>query len=78
MIESGIQSEDLLVMDKAETPVHGDIVIASVNGEFTVKKLCTHPVLCLQPINPAYQPIFMEPDDLEIFGVVIHALHTSR
>lgn len=78
MIESGIQSGDLLVVDKAETPAHGDIVIASVNGEFTVKKLCTHPVLCLQPMNPAYQPIFMEPDDLEIFGVVIHALHTFR
>lgn len=78
MIESGIHSGDLLVVDKAETPAHGDIVIASINGEFTVKKLCTHPVLCLQPMNPAYQPIFMEPDDLEIFGVVIHALHTFR
>jgi DNA polymerase V len=78
MIEAGIQSGDLLVVDKAETPGHGDIVIASVGGEFTVKKLCTHPVLCLQPMNPSYQPIFMDPDDLEIFGVVIHALHTFR
>lgn len=78
MVESGILSGDLLVVDKAETPAHGDIVVAAVNGEFTVKKLCTYPVLCLQPMNPAYQPIFMEPDDLEIFGVVIHALHTFR
>lgn len=78
MIESGIQSGDLLVVDKAETPGHGDIVIASVGGEFTVKKLCTHPVLCLQPMNPAYAPIYMDPDELEIFGVVIHALHTFR
>jgi DNA polymerase V len=78
MIESGIQSGDLLVVDKAETPAHGDIVIASVGGEFTVKKLCTHPVLCLQPMNPAYAPIFVNPDELEIFGVVIHALHTFR
>lgn len=78
MIESGIQSGDLLVVDKAETPIHGDIIIASVGGEFTVKKLCTYPVLCLQPMNPAYQPIFMDPDDLEIFGVVTHTLHTFR
>ena len=78
MIEAGIQSGDLRVVDKAETPGHRDIVIASVGGEFTVKKLFTHPVLCLQPMNPSYQPIFMDPDDLEIFGVVIHALHTFR
>ena len=78
MIESGILSGDLLIVDKAETPTHGDIVIAAVEGEFTVKKLCTHPVLCLQPMNPAYKPIFVEPDDLEIFGVVIHAIHTFR
>lgn len=78
MIESGIQSGDLSVVGKAETPAHGDIVIASVGGEFIVKKLCTHPVLCLQPMNPAYAPIFVDLDDLEIFGVVIHALHTFR
>ncbi len=78
MIESGILSGDLLIVDKAETPAHGDIVIASVSGEFTVKKLCTTPILCLQPMNPAYRPIFMDPDDLDIFGVVIHAIHTFR
>lgn len=78
MIESGILSGDLLIVDKAETPTHGDIVIASVGGEFTVKRLCTHPTLCLQPMNPAYSPIFMDPDDLDIFGVVIHAIHTFK
>nr|WP_208952106.1 translesion error-prone DNA polymerase V autoproteolytic subunit [Rahnella sp. ChDrAdgB13] len=78
MIESGILSGDLLVVDKAITPAHGDIVVAAVNGEFTVKKLCTFPALCLQPMNPAYAPIFIDPDNLEIFGVVIHALHTFR
>lgn len=54
MIESGILSGDLLIVDKALTPHHGDIVIAAVDGEFTVKRLCTHPFLQLQPMNPAY------------------------
>ncbi|MEQ9971395.1 translesion error-prone DNA polymerase V autoproteolytic subunit [Pectobacterium carotovorum] len=78
MTEAGILSGDLLIVDKALTPGHGDVVIAAVEGEFTVKRLCTTPRLCLQPMNPAYAPIFVEPDDLEIFGVVIHAIHTLR
>ncbi|MDL4916245.1 MAG: translesion error-prone DNA polymerase V autoproteolytic subunit [Enterobacterales bacterium endosymbiont of Blomia tropicalis] len=78
MIESGILSGDLLIVDKAEKASHGDIIIAAVDGEFTVKRLCTHPVLCLQPMNPAYSPIFVNPDDLDIFGVVIHAIHSFK
>lgn len=76
MIESGILSGDLLIVDKAEKASHGDIIIAAVDGEFTVKRLCTHPVLCLQPMNPAYSPIFVNPDDLDIFGVVSQC-HTA-
>ncbi|WBM73022.1 translesion error-prone DNA polymerase V autoproteolytic subunit (plasmid) [Buttiauxella sp. WJP83] len=75
MIECGIQSGDLLVVDRAWKPEHGSIVIASVEGEFTVKKLCLHPRLCLMPMNPAYSPIYINPDELEIFGVVTHSVH---
>ncbi|HIC1896449.1 TPA: translesion error-prone DNA polymerase V autoproteolytic subunit [Citrobacter freundii] len=75
MVDSGIHSGDLLVVDRALTPVHGSIVIASVDNEFTVKKLCVHPRLCLMPMNPAYSPIFVDPDALEIFGVVTHSIH---
>ncbi len=78
MIEAGILSGDLLIVDKAVNPTHGDIVIAAIEGEFTVKKLCTHPRLCLQPMNPAYSPIFVDADELNIFGVVMHAIHTLR
>ncbi|MFS7282066.1 translesion error-prone DNA polymerase V autoproteolytic subunit [Serratia proteamaculans] len=76
MVEAGILSGDLLIVDKAVKPKHGDIVIASVSGEFTVKRLCIHPRLCLQPMNAAYSPIFVDPDDLDIFGVVMHAVHS--
>ncbi|MGE4843425.1 translesion error-prone DNA polymerase V autoproteolytic subunit [Yersinia enterocolitica] len=75
MIESGIQSGDLLVVDRAVTPGHGSIVIACIEGEFTVKKLSLHPRLCLMPMNPAYSPIYVDPDELEIFGVVTHSIH---
>lgn len=78
MTEAGILSGDLLVVDKAVKPAHGDIVIAAIEGEFTVKKLCTRPRLCLQPMNPAYSAIYVDPDDLNIFGVVMHAIHTFK
>lgn len=38
MVEAGILSGDLLIVDKAIKPTHGDIVIAAVAGEFTVKQ----------------------------------------
>ncbi len=75
MAEGGILSGDLLIVDRAVKPVHGSIVIASVDSEFTVKRLALHPRLALMPMNPAYSPIYVNPDDLEIFGVVTHAIH---
>lgn len=39
MKDAGIGEGDLLVVDSSRTAVHGDIVIAAVDGEFTVKKL---------------------------------------
>lgn len=76
MTATGILSGELHVFNKAETFGHGDIAFASDIGEFTVKELCTYSVLCLQHMNPAYPPIYMETDNLEIFGVFIHTLHT--
>lgn len=76
MIEGGICNNDLLIVDRAEKPEHGDIVIAAVDGEFTVKRLMLRPRLCLLPMNPAYPPLYVDPDTLEIFGKVIHVIHT--
>lgn len=39
-----------------------------------VKRLLLTPRVCLAPMNPAYSPIY--PETLEIFGAVIHALHS--
>ena len=39
MIGAGIHDKDLLVVDRSLTPANGDIIIAAVDGEFTVKTL---------------------------------------
>ncbi len=56
MIDAGIDEGDLLVVDSARKAEHGDIVIAAVGGEFTVKKLQLLPRVQLNPMNPAYSP----------------------
>lgn len=79
MIGAGISNGDLLVVDRSLSAVHGDIVIAAVAGEFTVKELQTNPRLQLIPHNPHFSPIlFQTEEELEIFGVVTFTLKSNR
>ena len=57
----------------------GDIIIAAVDGEFTVKKLQLRPTVQLIPMNSAYSPITISSEDtLDVFGVVIHVVKAMR
>lgn len=79
MLEAGIFPGDVLVVDRALTAKHGDIVIAVLNGELTVKKLETRPKVRLLPMNSNYEPIELpEEADIEIFGVATTAVHSLR
>ncbi len=70
MIEAGISDGDLLVVDSSRNADHGDIVIAAIEGEFTVKRLQLRPTVQLI-LNGAYRPIPVGSEDtLDIFGVV--------
>ena len=74
-----ISDGDLLIVDSAITASHGDIVIAAVDGEFTVKKLQLRPTVQLIPMNSAYSPITISSEDtLDVFGVVIHVVKAMR
>jgi DNA polymerase V len=75
MIEAGIYPDDILVVDRAVTAEHGDVVIANLEGEFTVKRLQLTPQVALVPENAAYAPIVMTDGmELEIFGVVTNVV----
>lgn len=79
MIEGGISDGDMLVIDSSLTAEHGDIVIAAVGGEFTVKRLQLNPVVQLMPMNSAYSPIIIgSEDDLDIFGVVTYTIKSNK
>ena len=71
MRDAGIYPGDVLVVDRSLSPTHGDIVIASLEGEMTVKELCTRPHLALRAHNPAFPMMaIVNPDEFEVFGVV--------
>lgn len=78
MTDIGLCSGDLMIVDKAENPQHGDIVIAEVDGGFTVKRLLLSPRPALQPMNSAYPTLYPEPEQLQIFGVVTAFIHKTR
>ncbi|RBO82672.1 LexA family protein [Marinomonas aquiplantarum] len=71
MKEEAIFHDDVLVVDRSLTAKHGDVVIACIHGEITVKTLELKPNVLLRPKNKAYKAIHItEECELEIFGVV--------
>ena len=77
MINAGINSGDILVVDRAAEPAHNKIVVAYLNGELTVKRLkIENTKIYLAAENPDYKPIRITPlMDFEIRGVVTTVIH---
>ncbi len=80
MIDAGIQSGDILVVQHDCDCENGDIVVARVQGEAaTVKRLYREKTrVRLQPENALYSPIYVRFDELEIDGKVIGLLRSMR
>ena len=77
MIGEGIHDGDLLVVDRSLRPASGDIVIAAVDGEFTVKTYRKdRDGVRLEPANPDYPVIRLAPGQrLDYFGKVMALAH---
>ncbi len=73
MIEEGIHDEDIVVVKKQERADEGQIVIAMVDGEATVKKYYRRKnVIELRPANAALKPILVHPHQgFQILGIVV-------
>ena len=65
-------------MDRSLTPTDGRIVVAAVDGEVTLKRLCCRDDgVYLVPENLGYQAIEVtENRDVLIWGVVAHVVHS--
>lgn len=74
---NGIFEEDILIVDKSLDPKSGDIVIAHIDGEFTVKTFGKiNGRFYLLPSNSKYPPIPVL-ENTEVWGVVTYIIHKA-
>lgn len=76
MRDAGINESDIAVIDRSLQPTDGDVIVAYVNEEFTIKYLdLTHKeegYIELRPANPDYSPIRIDStDNFRVWGVVV-------
>jgi DNA polymerase V len=78
MIGAGIHSSDLLIVDRSLEPKDKNVVIASVDGELTVKRLSMREGKpALLPDNDQYAPVEVgEHAAFEVWGVVTNVIHS--
>ena len=79
MIDDHITDGDLVMVDRSRTPSDGEIVVAVVDGEATLKRFFREPddSVRLQPANSTMDPIIVRPPQvLDIRGVVRGVLRT--
>lgn len=76
MTGAGLNSGDLLVVDRSLEPKNGNIIVALLNGEFTVKRLKKiGKKIYLAPENPNYPTIEVaEESDFRVWGVVTYSV----
>jgi repressor LexA len=75
MVDAGILAEDMVVVRRQETAEDGDIVVALVGEEATVKRFFREKDhVRLQPENPTYEPIRSK--DVQLVGRVVGLLRT--
>jgi SOS regulatory protein LexA len=78
MIDAGIHPGDVVVVEKRVSANIGDIVVAILDSEFTLKRLDREKGrMVLRPENKAY-PIIRPKGDTEIFGVVVGLFRKYR
>ena len=78
MIEAGILPGDFVLVDRSLSPKNGDIVIAEVDGEWTMKYFRKQGrQIVLAPANPSY-PVIKPTESLNIFGVVVGVVRKYR
>jgi DNA polymerase V len=80
MVNAFIPPKAKLIVDKNITPQNGDIVVAVVNGEYTVRYLIKNENKCfLYPANKKYKAVEITPEiNMQIWGVVTYILTSTK
>ncbi|MFB6347532.1 MAG: LexA family protein [bacterium] len=77
MVEAGIHDGDILVVDRALEPVDGKVVVASIDGNLSVKRLKkSDDTVYLVAENDDYEDIEVTPhNDFQVWGIVTYVIH---
>lgn len=80
MTGAGISDGDELLVDRSKHPQHGDIIVAILDGELTVKRLeLTAAGVVLRSENAEHPDIVVaELSDLQVWGVAMYCIHHLR
>lgn len=81
MIDDGIFDGDILIVQEQESAKNGDIAIADINNEATVKRFYLHsgpkmatPQVELRPSNPDMESMWFSPAEVKVRGIVVGLL----
>lgn len=78
MIDAGIREGDVVVVERRTNATVGQIVVANIEGEFTLKRLVRERgQVRLRAENPNYATLRLR-DDFQIFGVVVGLIRSYR
>ena len=80
MVDAGIHHGDILIIDRSLNANDSDIIIAVLNGEFTVKQLSIiNEDIFLMPQNTKYSPVKVSAEmDFEVWGIVTYSIRKHR
>jgi repressor LexA len=80
MIEDGILDGDMVVVERRDHARDGEIVVALIDGQdATLKRILQRPgEVTLLPANAAMEPIVIEPQRVQIQGVVVGQMRSYR
>ena len=80
MTKAGINSGDIMIVDRSLHPKHNDIVLAVIDGEFTVKRIAVNEEsLYLMPENDSFSPIKITTAmNFQVWGIITHIIHKAR
>ena len=73
MIDDGVHDGDYIVVHRREKAANGEMVVALVNGEATLKRLYREGEgrIRLQPANEKMAPMYFREDEVEVQGIVV-------
>lgn len=79
MRDIGLLNGDIVVIDRSIVPQNGDIIVAAIDGEFTIKEFQmdeNNNCVWLVPHNPEFEKIQVNANDnFMVWGVITHCIH---